>query len=447
MKTRTWRKPLALLLAVGLAAVPGCSGSEGKGTLPELTGELNLHRSPYMDFWMDPAVEAFQEKFPDVAVHVEDHNLDPWGEDAAPVQAALMAGQGPDFIYRPEYFFFDVKKAMSSGVFADLDPFFLADPEISKEDLEASMLSVGQSKGKQYVVPLTYSIPLLLTSKEALAEFGMDEQEIRKGYLETERQIAAYLERRQDPPVFSGPRVGANYAERLGLEYLDYENQTVNFSYPEFKEAAELYKPFWQLDLNAPSYEGTGPDTEAARVILDRKAVFYDYMSSNGVTPLQNARALAGAGETPLLIPVRGVDGKTTAGVFHAMAIRSGGNQRNAWEFMKILLSEENLNSNVNMRTFPVRKSCLQARLDRAMEAPEGTVVDFEGRELIMAALPEGVKKDYQAAYEDIGHGTFSFGVLPAQVEYHLTEFYEGTKSLDACISALENDLSIMISE
>ncbi len=140
--------PLALLLALGLAAAPGCAPAPG-GPLPELTGELNLHRSPYMDAWMDPAIAAFQEKFPEVQVNVEDHNLDNWGADIPGVQTSLMSGQGPFLIYRPEYFFPDIQKTMSTGVFADLKPYFAADPEISLEELEASVLNVGQSKGMQ----------------------------------------------------------------------------------------------------------------------------------------------------------------------------------------------------------------------------------------------------------------------------------------------------------
>ena len=394
---------------------------------------------------MNPAIAAYQEKFPNVQVNVENHDESQWGSDIESVQTALMAGKGPDLIYRPEYFFSDIQKTMSTGVFADLNPYFDLDPEISLEELETTVLTAGQQKGRQYVIPLTYNIPMLLTSKEALAEFGMDEAELRKGYLETSRQIASYLERRQDPPVYDRLFAGMYYPDYLGLSFLDYDKRTVDFSFPEFREAAELYKPFYKMD--SPMVEGiTTTNFDGCQDVLGRKTVLAPYSDSSGLEPLENARVIASE-ETPVLIPVLGTDGKSSGLIYNAAAVRSSGNQRNAWEFMKILLSEQIQNERINLLSFPIRKSCVSARLEEAMETPEGYQLDLGGKMLTMAALPEDVQKDYEAAYANLGHASFNFGYLSGQVASYLAPYYEDEKSLDACIEELTNAMEIYISE
>lgn len=77
---------------------------------------------------------------------------------------------------------------------------------------------------------------------------------------------------------------------------------------------------------------------------------------------------------------------------------------------MKILLSEDSMNSNVNMRNFPIQKTCLSARQEKVLEA--GSHLEEENGVFTLAPLPEEVRKDYESAYQDLGHAVFSFGFL-----------------------------------
>ncbi len=81
------------------------------------------------------------------------------------------------------------------------------------------------------------------------------------------------------------------------------------------------------------------------------------------------------------------------------------------------------------------------------METPEGYQLDLGGKMLTMAALPEDVQKDYEAAYANLGHASFNFGYLSGQVASYLAPYYEDEKSLDACIEELTNAMEIYISE
>lgn len=77
---------------------------------------------------------------------------------------------------------------------------------------------------------------------------------------------------------------------------------------------------------------------------------------------------------------------------------------------MKILLSEDSMNSNVNMRNFPIRKPAFPPGRKRCWRpAP---ICEEENGVFTLAPLPEEVRKDYESAYQDLGHAVFSFGFL-----------------------------------
>ena len=67
---------------------------------------------------------------------------------------------------------------MSTGVFENLDPYFYEDGEITLDDYVSGAMDGGLFRGERLIVPLCYTIPLLMTTRALLDEIGAKEADL-----------------------------------------------------------------------------------------------------------------------------------------------------------------------------------------------------------------------------------------------------------------------------
>jgi len=88
----------------------------------------------------------------------------------------IMAGRGPDVYIDTTALaatiFNDLHKKMDNGLFCDLNDFITNDNDFKLDDYEKTILDTGIYKGKRYLMPLSYKVPLYLTTEEKLERFG-----------------------------------------------------------------------------------------------------------------------------------------------------------------------------------------------------------------------------------------------------------------------------------
>lgn len=102
----------------------------------------------------------------------------------------------------------------------------------------------------------------------------------------------------------------------------------------------------------------------------------------------------------------------------------------------------------INLINFPIRTSCVPARLKDVLNIPASFRLELDdGGVIDVSPLTEDVQKDYESAYQNLGHAVFGFGFIANKMSEYLKPYYNDEKSIDACINDLTNAMEIYISE
>lgn len=172
----------------------------------------------------------------------------------------LMSGEGPDIIDHADYFP-STSKVMESGVLYDLNQIIKNDPDVSLQEYNQVMLGSGVWKGKRYLIPLTYRISGVYTTRNILESKGID-ADITKWTLGEFVQIAnEYMKvNTNEGKKFIGFQLGKRDEERYKTyenilfarlfakdltSYIDFKEKKTDFSNGNFAELLELYKQLY----------------------------------------------------------------------------------------------------------------------------------------------------------------------------------------------------------
>lgn len=257
--------------------------------------------------------------------------------------AEVMSGEGPDLFWiNTDYM--NVYKMADAGAFADLTPFMAEDPDFAGDAYNQAVLEGSRYKNAQYVMPLSYSIPLLIGEKSTLDRVGFDYEHCGD-FLSLWDELSRYAERFAEDPSLPRPlritgKVSA-FPNFSGIPWADYENQKIDLTAPEWKTIFDCYKPIYDL-WEEPNSTGEYYAYTGALWIRDGKALF-DMFPGYGCynDSLTYARLITSGGE-PVLLPFYDLNGTLQAEVREAVSIRrTSPNQQNAYNFIKILLDPE----------------------------------------------------------------------------------------------------------
>lgn len=437
-----------MLLACALLA--GCSGSPAPSIEPEAPaspeGVIHVQLTSYQEIYQEDLLAACKEQFPLLDVQINENPDGLWNHAIESVRTELMSGGGPDVLFDPHLFFEDVDKTMNTRVFMDLQP--LLERDFSDGELNQSVLNAGLRGGKQYVLPLTYNMPLLLTTEEALAAAGVDGDRCAQSHLSILEESVRYVERTGNQPAFYGsPFFALYFPDLLGLPFLDYENRKADFSFPEYRQAVELYRAFYPYDF-LESDDATFTPLDGYRRISHGETIFECYNFNTGEELFWNAAALAGEAH-PKLVPMASQDGKNSAWVYQSAAIpASCQNPEAAWALLKVMLSPEVQNNWYNTRNLPVRSACLEDRIT-ASKNEAGQPMDelVTGASITLAALPDSFYEDFRRIAGNVGHTAFTYSYASTLTMHQMQPFYEGERSFESCLEELEGAAEIYMTE
>ena len=90
------------------------------------------------------------------------------------LKVEVPAGQGPDVIVTSILFGLDMMTLAQSGAFYDLTEIIAEDSTFNDDNYYTSVMRAGQLNGKQYIVPLSFSLPVFVSSDSVLEEAGID---------------------------------------------------------------------------------------------------------------------------------------------------------------------------------------------------------------------------------------------------------------------------------
>lgn len=235
------------------ALLTGC-GKENEKMLTVCT-EAELEESARF------LASGYQKQYPDVTVKVEALPTEAEEREAAvkKIQTQTMAGEGPDIFLLPtrygnmdieekEPLFENINKVADAKVFLDLSPYMEKDKNFRAEDYQEVIFQAGRHEEKQYLLPLSYRLPVMYIEKNRASANGLSSlapsckvEELKKKIESTENPGFQY--------------VGCSLIRKTSENYLasliDYENQTVGLEKKELLQIIEEEAAFMK---NCPTY-------------------------------------------------------------------------------------------------------------------------------------------------------------------------------------------------
>lgn len=151
----------------------GCQPSEQTPS-QEGEGELVLYIDMHWSKQVKEALERFRSLYPDVKLTLVTTEWEDHEKYCAFVRSELEQGRGPDVLFLDDSLFPDMYEAMDQGWFLDLNPLIASDASFSLQEYNQVVLDAGVRNGRRYALPVTYTLPVLLTSDEALEEMQFD---------------------------------------------------------------------------------------------------------------------------------------------------------------------------------------------------------------------------------------------------------------------------------
>lgn len=416
---------------------------------------------------IEKAKKIYQELYPNVELtfveHNEDYTNEKWYAYVKSLQTELMAGRGPDvFLAVGEAI--DQMKAMRAGAYADLTSYFEKDPAFNVSDFNQTVLYAGQYQGKQYMVPLTYYFPLMLTTQEIIEETGFQLGKC-KDYFSTGDEIVRMFTalkesgRNFKPATvindFNTPYFWPSYA---GLPWLDYEGSKIRLSQEDTSRIYEQLKklsPY--LDRQKDTFQPYSNRMPYQR-LAEQEILFNEERSQIMQILTNQIRPLAGSGETPVIFPYRNVDGGITANSISTIAVNKNcKSMENAYRFVKVMMSPEfNHFSEVGLQFprrdgIPISNQALSAFVEELQLPPchgtpqEGWVF-LNGEPVPAKPISEELVKQFLGFIDKIDSVEFEVPITFTVIDKMKPHLYDNA-NFETCFQNALDTAEIYISE
>ncbi len=394
------RKPFAFFLALALlcsCAFTACnaendSGFADAGINLEPTTELSLYvfgRSISVEY----CVERFRVLYPKVKVSVETFASNVFQPNPLAVEqyvdriiTELMAGTGPDVLLLNTAHSNNFHAMAASGFLMDLNPYFEADPGFDREAYYGPVFDAGLIEGRRFFVPSVFRAFSFESSEERLQAVGIDPARITD-IVSLLEETGKAIPVASENPVFEGvfPEwyfVDGVYSKGIPIEgtlssLAVYEHllsvAAAQLARPEAEKSVldsgalrlffDAFKPGYQFALTRQEPDESARSFVAAPMpvnrVLDGHYLFATsafsahrafninkiktgvaYANSNGVgTGSYSDFSRETPKETPVSIPLTGLEGEMQAVVDEALAVNiNTKNAVNAYRFIKAML-------------------------------------------------------------------------------------------------------------
>lgn len=447
-----------LSLTILTCSLSACTSSKDKNNeiVQEKTNKLVLYGGPFGNNALKAAVKIFESKFP--GVDVEYKEFGELGDPEAQINYVetlkydLSSGSGPDLIFGYDYEFDDFYGMMDSGTFADINTYIENDDTFKSDLYNEAVMNSGLYKGKLCYIPISYNVLSLVSTQEALdyAGFQFDRNTDLSGFSSQMSKFISKNTNSSDELLFSTYQQQMSaFSPWSGVEAIDHENKKILTDSEEFKSSMELYKTYYEMDQRGE--EDLCSDTgDGAKLVRNNKALFY-YNTLEMSNVLETYSALLDD-HTPVLFNFPSANNKTVAEPDYIAAIRKGSpNQANAYELLKILLSEEyqtkhaidyvdNFSLNI-----PILKSALKKGIDKWLGFNVG------------GGTPDGSIKYADLSDEQIQLFVDTFGDIDICIMPNVNArvftwetmepYFKGEKSYEDCLKNLNNKLELYINE
>lgn len=414
------------------------------------TDRLVLYTWSMNIFTLTPAINIFRAKYPYVEVEIIHLSNE---EYAMRLTTELAAGGGPDLIFAHQSQFPDIFKTMSTGIFANLNNFIANDDEFNLYDYVQGVINGGILRGRRYIMPIEYSIPILTTTQEILDAEGITPRDFNTfdGFLRTVNQ---FNERHRYNPDKSALINWHSHFANLnyffpysGISFIDYNANRVAIDEARFKNIMDFVKAIDIRDENMDSPQAMGAVVAAnfemansGAGLRDQHWLFNNNHTAINLSFLIERVRLDRYNLTPLMFTLPNINNGMTADILHFAAIpQASPNQINAWNLLKILLSDEIQAGSADTGSYlrlgiPVRKNAVSLTM----------------RSNFAGALNDGlIDEETIYRYAEMIMNVDSAQMMPRAITQFILDemipYLDGTRSFDDAFARLVSRLEIYV--
>ena len=406
------------------------------------------------------AINIFRTQNPDVEVILErigsgaSYSAD-YEAYIQRVSAEMMAGGGPDIVLA--HLFDDIHGIMNAGMLRNLSDFYHRDPHFTaRDEVHPAIMDAGLFRGRRYVIPISFNMPLHLGQHDRLIEAGIDpdaELDIIT-FLQTLEAASAHME---ENPLFHYPAAlrwwFSSPTGNLGVPIIDHERGVI-LPYPEtLRSFIEMYEPLRRREMDRAEEMGAVRMRANSETMLYRGNMLYISHGHMSVQILFDMSFMKMLEREWSITSLRDNHGQLYAVVTQSLAVNANSpNYENAWRFIRFMLESGRQSARIGGAEawglgggMPVNTVALMRQVMDTMRTPEdigtaegvvrGAGLDDEDR-MQLVELLEGI----------------NYAILPNRLidDMYREIFYlylEGAISLDDAMETLEQRLRLYLTE
>lgn len=133
---------------------------------------LLIYEYSNISFAVEKAVKRFKKAYPEITVTVK--NIDGIFIDYLnALTADILVSEGPDVIILDKWSTNNISKLVNKDVFEDINILDNTYKKFKYEDYNTLVMDTGIIKGERLFVPLTYTLPVLFTTKELMEKYNI----------------------------------------------------------------------------------------------------------------------------------------------------------------------------------------------------------------------------------------------------------------------------------
>lgn len=450
---------LLLFIAIIAGKLVGCGhDSRSANSIPNTKVDLTPTKELVLDIpayrWFPKiykdAINEYKSQYPDVKVTVNrigDRDNYKMDQFQTALTNELMAGSGTDIVIT-DYFTSDLYKTMDTGAFLNLSPIISGDKSFNMDDYNTTVMSAGNYKGGQYIIPVGYNALIRVSEQSGLDKLGFDIKKVTDctSFI---REMADCLPKAKENPLFCGMADKSMLTQILSSSGILLVDEKTNKALPDeaaIRAFCEAYQPLYESDNKEyASNSGSLYDWNSQGVMP------FGYTTTN-TSMIFYYTYLKSKGGNPVLVVPNSVDGGVHATVTNGVAIRSGSpNQLNAWNFIKILLA---MNQPHEYRAcfgygYPVNKATLKDYIDSYLSKEYSRISygDNQNDKVDFSVLNTKDIEYFQKTLDRVTSCSLQCKPTEDFFTQCLEPYFKGEKDLDSCMKDLKRQLNLYVEE
>ena len=446
-------KKLALLLTI-LSLVLMMVSCNSNSDIEQDGSSLTI-AFPIGNKHIDRAISKYENLYPDVELNIiteESIKMEEIESFYKTLSTEIMAGNGPDVIIGDRYF--DVNKIIYNGVFADMSNFFDNDSDFNKDEYNMDVLNAGNIDGEQLVIPLTYSVPILLSTDGMLEKTGFNPEncgDFFSFWSELESLDNRIKNNPELPQMLIRTPVTLKYFMSMsGINWIDYKNKSFNLDNPEVKQSYDYFKKLLSLDYGDQLINPRGEDAYWCASSLKKEISVLEISMRSSPDLLMEAMAI-NSFDNAAIFPIRDINGTVQAEVQEFVAVNnSSKNLQNAYNFIKLLIDPEIVSTgsqeffeHIPISNLAFKKMMKEEYTERApIQAGNETTDNFDE----IFPITDEFINEYMSILDDVS-GAYFISPMQREIRFIMEQYYADEKTYEECMETLNNTLKIYMTE